>query len=100
MRVFVDRQLAAGDRLAFTLRTPRDGDDVRVSVKVRHVRHIQSEPSDLWDVGCEFENNSEADRERILAFVNGNRVSAEEEPVDQLPAIRALNSPEVARPAA
>ena len=100
MRVFVDRQLAAGDRLAFTLRTPRDGDDVRVSVKVRHVRHIQSEPSDLWDVGCEFENNSEADRERILAFVNGNRVSAEEEPVDELPLIRASNSPEVARPAA
>jgi benzoate membrane transport protein len=87
LRVFASRQLEAGDRLALTL----PNSDLRVRVKVRHASHIRNEPFDLWDAGCEFEDVSEADRERILQFVDANRVSADEEPepIRELVASRA-----------
>jgi benzoate membrane transport protein len=68
-----EQRLVAGNVLELTFGLPVSGVEMRVRVDVRRVDHVQSEPTDLWEAGCEFREISPDARERLLSFVEDQR---------------------------
>jgi benzoate membrane transport protein len=72
MLVRSEQRLLPGNVLELTFGLPQSGLDMRLRVDVRRVEHVQSEPIDLWEAGCEFRELSPVARDQLIAFVNGD----------------------------
>ncbi len=70
--VHCEQQVPPGALLEFVFRTS-GGAELSIRADVRHVQRVQSEETDIWEVGCELRESHAANRQHLVDFVLGHQ---------------------------
>jgi hypothetical protein len=64
-----ERELEAGEMIDLALMLPDDPEELRTTVLVGRVTHLDHKPTHVWEIGCRFTDLSEQDRDRVVRFI-------------------------------